>query len=171
MVAPTGEAVEIFVTLGVVCGVMRPSLESLSQECLEAGVRVSWAVLPSGYRGLYLPDARTVYLRAGMPDWVAVPTLMHELCHVERGDTGHQEWWVEARIDRSVARRLVDVRAYAAAEALVGPGAGALAAELEVPVWVVEAYRDTLRTHRRAVHSRQSPRGSVRPTPTHPHLR
>lgn len=68
---------------------MRPSLESLSQECLEAGVRVSWAVLPSGYRGLYLPDARTVYLRAGMPDWVAVPTLMHELCHVERGDVGH----------------------------------------------------------------------------------
>lgn len=79
---------------------------------------------------------------------------------------------MEARIDRSVARRLVDVRAYAAAEALVGPGTGALAAELEVPVWVVEAYRDTLRTHRRAVTGAgRSRRGSVRPTPTHPHLR
>ena len=48
--------------------------------------------------------------------------------------------------DRWVATRLLDVGRYAAAKALVGPAVGALAAELDVSAWVVEAYRDTLRT-------------------------
>ena len=68
------------------------------------------------------------------------------MCHAERGDDGPQPAAVEARINRAVACRLVTVAEYAAAEALAGPGVGALAVELDVPVWVVEAFRRTLRT-------------------------
>ena len=76
---------------------------------------------------------------------MAVPTLMHEMEHARRGDEGPQPRSVEARIDAVVARRLVTVEDYAAAELLVGCRVGALAAELEVPTWVIEAWQRTLR--------------------------
>ena len=62
------------------------------------------------------------------------------------GDEGPLPRSVEARIDAVVARRLVTVEDYAAAELEVGCRVGALAAELEVPTWVIEALRRTLRT-------------------------
>lgn len=125
---------------------MRPSLDALAQQCADQGIIVSWARLPAGRRGLYVLSTRTIYLRHDMPDRLAVPTLMHEMCHAERGDDGPQPAAVEARINRAVACRLVTVAEYAAAEALAGPGVGALAVELDVPVWVVETFRRTLRT-------------------------
>lgn len=114
-------------------------------ECARYRLTVVEAYLPGTLRGLYVPAEGRIYLRAGMPGWAAVPTLMHELYHVERGDAGHQGRGVEARIDRQVACRLLDVGRYAAAEAVAGPAVGALAAELEVPTWVVVAYQDALR--------------------------
>ena len=126
---------------------MRPTLESLLADCNRQSITVIAAPLPGTRQGAYCHATRTIVLRRGMPDRLAVPTLMHEMCHAERGDDGPQPAAVEARINRAVACRLVTVAEYAAAEALAGPGVGALAVELDVPVWVVEAFRRTLRTH------------------------
>lgn len=125
---------------------MRPTLESLLADCDRQSITVITAPLPGTRQGAYCRATRTIVLRRGMPDRLAVPTLMHEMCHAERGDDGPQPAAVEARINRAVACRLVTVAEYAAAEALAGPGVGALAVELDVPVWVVEAFRRTLRT-------------------------
>lgn len=124
---------------------MRPSLDALAQQCADQGIIVSWARLPAGRRGLYVLSTRTIYLRHDMPDRLAVPTLMHEMCHAERGDDGPQPAAVEARIDRAVAHRLISVGDYRAAEAVVGPHPGAIAVALDLPRWVVDAYRSALR--------------------------
>ncbi len=111
-------------------------------------VFVRWLNMPEGWRGAYHLPSRTIYLRKGMDECATVPTLMHELAHASRGDDGHQTRPVEARIDRQVACRLITSGAYRDAEALVGPHPGALAVELDVPRWVVVAYRETLRRHK-----------------------
>lgn len=123
----------------------RPTLDALLLECEEQGVFVRRLRLPEGWDGAYHHPTATIYLAAAMPDWQAIPTLMHELEHARRGDDGHQAHWVEARIDRAVACRLISSAEYAQAESGVGHHVGALAVELDVPVWVVEAYRSTLR--------------------------
>lgn len=123
----------------------RPSLDSLLADCDRWRLAVVLAVLPRTVRGAYHHATRTIVLRTGMPEWMAVPTLMHEMEHARRGDEGPQPRSVEARIDAVVARRLVTVEDYAAAELEVGCRVGALAAELEVPTWVIEAWRRTLR--------------------------
>lgn len=123
----------------------RPSLDSLLADCDRRRLTVVLATLPRTVRGAYHHATRTIVLRAGMPEWMAVPTLMHEMEHARRGDEGPQPPSVEARIDAVVARRLVTVEDYAAAELEVGCHVGALAAELEVPTWVIEAWRRTLR--------------------------
>lgn len=126
-----------------------PTLDALLTQCAHHHITVTTHPLPGTMRGAYHHTTRTITLRPGMPDWMTVPTLLHEMRHAWRGDDGHQAHRVEARIDRWVATRLLDVGRYAAAEALVGPAVGALAAELDVPAWVVVAYRDTLRTRSR----------------------
>lgn len=124
---------------------MRPSLDILVDQCLAEGITVSWATIPNGCRGLYMLPTRTIYLHASLPDWMAVPTLMHEMEHARRGDEGPQPIAVETRIDMSVACRLVGVAEYMEAEALVGSSIGVLAMEFEVPTWVVEAFQRSLR--------------------------
>lgn len=126
---------------------MRPTLESLLADCDRQSITVITAPLPGTRQGAYCHATRTIVLRRGMPDRLAVPTLMHEMCHAERGDDGPQLAAVEARINRVVACRLVTVGEYATAESTVGPSVGALAVELDVPVWVIEAFQRTLRIH------------------------
>lgn len=127
---------------------MRPTLDSLLADCHARRLTVTTGRLPRAVRGTYHHPTRTITLAAGMPGWAAVPTLMHEMVHADRGDDGPQPAAVEARIDALVACRLITVGEYAAAEDLVGPVVGALAAELDVPAWVVEAYRRTLLSKR-----------------------
>jgi hypothetical protein len=123
---------------------VRPTLDSLLADCHARRLTVTTGRLPRAVRGTYHHPTRTITLAAGMPGWAAVPTLMHEMVHADRGDDGPQPAAIEARIDALVACRLITVGEYAAAEDLVGPVVGALAAELDVPAWVVEAYRRTL---------------------------
>ncbi|WP_136192013.1 hypothetical protein [Actinomyces procaprae] len=127
---------------------MRPTMDALLAAAAEQQVSVRWLNMPEGWRGAYHLPSRTVYLCTCMSECDAVPTLMHELAHVAREDDGHQARPVEARIDRLVACRLIAPPEYRAAEALVGPHIGALAVELDVPRWVVAAYRETLRRHK-----------------------
>ena len=123
----------------------RPSLDSLLTDCDRWRLTVALTALPRTVRGAYHHATRTIVLRAGMPEWMAVPTLMHEMEHARRGDEGPQPRSVEARIDRAVAHRLISVGDYRAAEAAVGPHPGAIAVALDLPRWVVDAYRSALR--------------------------
>ena len=124
---------------------MRPTLNALLAHAAEQGVTGIWAPLPPGRRGAWHHTTRTIILRPGMSDTLAVPTLMHELEHARRGDEGPQPRSVEARIDRAVAHRLISAGDYRAAEAAVGPHPGAIAVALDLPRWVVDAYRSALR--------------------------
>ena len=83
----------------------RPSLDSLLTDCDRRRLTVALTALPRTVRGAYHHATRTIVLRAGMPEWMAVPTLMHEMEHARRGDEGPQPRSVEARIDAVVARR------------------------------------------------------------------
>lgn len=121
-------------------------MDALLDDAAEQGILVQWATrMPSGLRGAYHLSTHTILLRTGLPDRLAVPTLMHELAHASRGDDGHQDGAVEAHINRAVACRLITPDSYRHAEAAVGPHAGALAVELDVARWVVIAYQSTLR--------------------------
>ncbi len=122
-------------------------MDALLDNAAEQGILVHWATrMPAGLRGAYHLATRMILLREGMPDRLAVPTLMHELEHARRGDDGHQGGAVEAHINRAVACRLVTPESYRRAEVAVGPHPGALAVELDVARWVVIAYQSTLRT-------------------------
>lgn len=124
---------------------MSVSLGDAVARCEAAGAVVRWAALPTGVRGCYDHETSTIWVRDGMSEHVAVPTILHELHHHLRGDDGPQTAAVEARIDRLVARELITPAAYAAAECVTGGGSGPIAVELGLPRWVVGAYRSTLR--------------------------
>lgn len=128
----------------------RPTIDALLTQCDEQGIFVREIAMPPDWEGAYHRPSSTIYLRAGMCETDAVPTLMHELEHAARRDDGHQAPSVEARIDRAVACRLITPGEYAAAEAVAGHYSGAIAAELGLPRWVVSAYRQTLRLERPA---------------------
>ena len=77
----------------------RPSLDSLLTDCDRRRLTVVLAALPQTVRGAYHHATRTIVLRAGMPEWMAVPTLMHEMEHARRGDEGPQPRSVETLIE------------------------------------------------------------------------
>lgn len=124
--------------------VTRPTLDVLLHECARQGVRVRWGRLPGEMAGCYDHSQSIIWLRAGDPERVSGPALMHELEQAWRGEDGHQSDAVEARIDLAVARQLVSVDALEEAEHEVGPWPGAIAEELDVPVWVVQTLQPTL---------------------------
>lgn len=87
---------------------------------------------------------RTVALHPRLKQFQRVPVLLHECFHVHYGHEGRQSQAVEDRINEEVARLLVDPAEYAFWESQYGWNTGGIAAALEVPRWVVEAYRRTL---------------------------
>lgn len=94
-----------------------------------------------GLRGLWCPDERRIWIDSRLCDRYAAPVLAHELTHVRRGDAGPQPRTVEELIDERVAVRYVDPAAYARAERIRGAYAGAIAEELDLPQWVIEAFQ------------------------------
>ena len=124
---------------------VEPTTEDEVRDWLHArGVRVLEVQTPRNMWGAYSLHRGIVYLRAGMPVHFRVPTLLHEAVHVSRRHEGHQNAAVERYIDEVVARRLIDPIDYAWAETQVGNHTAGLAAELEVPKWVIRAYRRVL---------------------------
>lgn len=96
-----------------------------------------------GYTSL---EHREVGLWEGLRQFQVEPTLLHECLHVHRGDHGHQAQAVEDRIDEQVARLLVDPREYALAEERYGWHTGGIAVALDLPRWVIQAYRRHLQS-------------------------
>ena len=108
---------------------MRPALDSLLADCRARRLSVVAVRLLCDMGGVYHHQTCMIMLRLG----AAVPTLMHETEHAVRDDDGPQPAAIEARINRTVVRRPVTIGEYAAAEGIVGPSAGVLAVERDVP--------------------------------------
>lgn len=117
------------------------TVDSLTDWLTSEGIRVLEARLPSELWGLYDSEGQTIYLQAGMPERYQVATLLHEIFHYQRGDVGHQSPAVEDEINQSVALHMVDVETYRDAELRGKHSVGGLAAELELPRWVIEGYQ------------------------------
>lgn len=110
----------------------------------QRNIEVVEAPTPQGMWGAYDLSGQTVYLRAGMPSQYRLPTLLHEAEHVDRGDAGHQARSTEDRIDEDVARALVNPSDYAFWESQLGWQTAGIAAALDLPKWVIRAYRRAL---------------------------
>ncbi|MDO5758978.1 MAG: hypothetical protein Q4P24_16200 [Rhodobacterales bacterium] len=118
--------------------------QQLVKRCAREGIAVVEARLPGTLTGVFDLHARRVYLRRGMTAGQQLATLAHELEHARRGDDGHQGRAVEDTINEKVAAQLISVSEYASAERLHGGHSGAIALELDLPRWVVSAYRRRL---------------------------
>lgn len=125
-------------------GCMIPTMDDLIAECDGLGVRVEWAPLPPEMDGAFLLPRRTIILSPDLAAFQQAPALAHEIEHARRGDPGPQPLRIEQRIDEIVACRLVSLSAYAAAEEEHGWQTGAIACDLDLPRWVVRAYRRAL---------------------------
>ncbi|WP_406709326.1 hypothetical protein QEV61_04540 [Trueperella pyogenes] len=108
------------------------------------GIAVSWGKIPT--LAAYHHRTRTIWIDpalASMPR-AGVSTLAHEYIHALHGHDGAQPASVETRVDREAAQLLVVPEAYARAEQMHDGNAAAIAEELGVTTWIIEAYRETL---------------------------
>ena len=118
--------------------------KALLDQAAGEGINILEAQLPGDTWGLYVRGSLTIYLQSGMTTTQRVATLLHELAHHVAGHDGHQSQGVEDQINEGVALLLVDPVEYAFWESQLGWSTGGIAHALEVPRWVVEAYRRTL---------------------------
>lgn len=120
-----------------------PSWDALFAMCRQEGIDVYRRKLIDA-RGAWSLSRRAIWVDSRLSDRYAAPVLAHELIHAHRGDPGHQPAHIEQLIDERVARMYVDPLAYAQAEQYRGPYAAAIADELDLPQWVVEAWQRRL---------------------------
>lgn len=112
-------------------------IEWLESVAHVAGVEVEYAPTNS-LDGFYEHTQRRITINTVQ----TVGVLVHELIHALHAHDGPQTEAVEARVDKLAARLLVSPAEYEQAERLCGPHAGAIARELELPRWVVQAWQD-----------------------------
>jgi hypothetical protein len=116
----------------------------LYEWCETEGVAVEWVHL-DGISGHYDDESRTITLDLCLTSWQERSNLAHEVSHAVWRDRPSADRrlaeWAEARADAEAARHLITPEAYAAAEREVGPDPRALAVELHVCQWVVEAWQ------------------------------
>lgn len=109
-----------------------------------AGVHVTWRDL-GRRRGEYRANGRLITINPRMSLALQRSTLAHELGHHHHGDTWTDDRDVIARRERRAnayaARLLVKPGEYACAERMVGSHPGALARELGVARYVIEAWQ------------------------------
>lgn len=119
-------------------------LRALAEAAHDEGLAILECPLPRNLMGAYDLRSGVIYLRKGLTVSHHVAALAHELEHHYRGDDGHQDAVTEARINQAVARALISPTEYALAERITGGHTGAIALELDLPRWVVSAYRKQL---------------------------
>jgi len=125
-------------------------MDDLLQLADDAGVHVTWRDL-GRRRGEYRHEPRLITLNPHMSTVLQRSTLAHELGHHHHADTWTDDPLEHAarerRADLYAARLLIDATAYAHAEHLVGPHPGAIARELDVARYVVDAWRADRLSH------------------------
>ncbi|MDP9833034.1 ImmA/IrrE family metallo-endopeptidase [Trueperella abortisuis] len=120
------------------------SEEELILACARVGVHVVFVPFPLA--GAYYHDQGLIVIDSRPSAAVQRAALAHEYVHATLGHDGPQEAHTEARVDRRAACLLVSPAEYVLAERLYGCDVGAIAEELELPVWVVAAYQTWLAT-------------------------
>lgn len=115
-------------------------MDLLYAHCADLGLEVEWADLGERRRGHYLDDSRTIVLNRRMTRHQATAALAHEVGHAVFGDRCSTPA-AERRASEYGACLIINVKAYQAAERLVGHHAGALADELGVTPHLIEAWR------------------------------
>ncbi|MBO9556726.1 ImmA/IrrE family metallo-endopeptidase [Cellulomonas sp.] len=121
-------------------------MDDLLQLADDVGVHVTWRDL-GRRRGEYRHGPRLITLNPRMSGVLQRSTLAHELGHHHHGDTWTDDPALldtrERRADAYAAELLISPAEYALAERLVGPHPGAIARELNVARYVVDAWRAT----------------------------
>lgn len=123
----------------------RPSLDVLLAWCVDNGIVLyrEWD-FRTGLSGGYDCQTNSIYLSRDLPQTWLLPTLAHETFHAVNQHAGHQPRVVEDRIDEAVALALVDAREYAYWESQYGWSTGGIACAMDLPRWLVGAYRRAL---------------------------
>lgn len=123
-------------------------LQNLLDLAEREGIHVTWRDL-GRRRGEYRHGPRLITLNPRMSGTLQRSTLAHELGHAWYADTWTDDPAAlamrERRANAYAARLLVDPNRYADAERLVGPHVGAIASELNVARYIVEAWGDSRR--------------------------
>ncbi|MFT0849071.1 hypothetical protein VR010_15140 [Actinomycetaceae bacterium L2_0104] len=119
------------------------SIDALLQWFEEQGITVIVSDCGEDWGRYYLRYG-LVIIAPRLRDAQKLAVLLHEAHHVQRGDDGHQPLKVEQGINEKVAAALIDPSKYMEAEERFGWHSGAIASELDVPKWVVKAYRRSL---------------------------
>ena len=117
-----------------------PTWDALFAQCRQEGIAVCRARLDE-QRGLWEPSRLRIWVDNRLCDRHAAPVLVHEMFHAHRGDAACQPSATEAAINERVAHLYVDADLYAWAERIRGPYPGAIADELDLPQWIIEAWR------------------------------
>ena len=120
-----------------------PTLDELLTFAARERVSVVRSRLDSR-RGAWSREARTIWIDSRLSDAHAAPVLAHELIHACRGDECAQDEATERLIDERVAQEFIAPEQFAAAERLHVGDSWAIAEELDLPAWVVDAYRRRL---------------------------
>lgn len=116
--------------------------EDLITACTRLGVHVVFVPFPLA--GAYYHDTGLIVIDSRLPEPSQRATLAHEYVHALRGHDGPQESHIERLVDRQAARLLISPAEYALAEYMHGTNVAAIADELHLPTWTVDAYRQWL---------------------------
>lgn len=116
-------------------------LHDLTAQAAREGITVHETRIVGAW-GLWDYDKRAIFLDRDLTVRQKASTLAHELVHARWGHRGCQPDAIERRVDEEAARLLITPERYAQAEYLTGSSEpGALAVELDVSIWVVEAWQ------------------------------
>lgn len=117
-----------------------PSLDALLDVAARERVTVVRSRLDAR-RGAWSAARRIIWIDSRLSDAHAAPVLAHELIHARRGDDCVQDDAAEQLIDERVAQAFIMPEQFAAAERIHGDDSWAIAEELDLPAWVIDAYR------------------------------
>lgn len=116
-------------------------IEAFEAACNSIAVQVEYCPLPDGLRGCYKHPDRLIIIDSRLSTMHTLATLAHEYVHALSGHDGPQPEAVERRVDEKAAMLLVSPVLYEQAEAVYGAHPGAIAKELGLPRWVIEAWQ------------------------------
>lgn len=109
------------------------------------GEGVHVVFLPYPKPGAYWHRERLIIVDARLsPRWQRF-TLAHEAVHAWYGHDGPCTAETEVWVDEQAAGLLITSQAYERAEKIHGPNIHAIADELDVTDWIIEAFQRTLR--------------------------
>lgn len=118
------------------------TLDQLLTQCHQRCIHV--AFLPFHSRGAYYLHQRLIIIDSRLSEREQLATLAHEYIHACYYHDGCQSQEVENSVNRKAAQLIIPPTEYVTAELTYGSNLYLIAEELNLPVWIVKAYRETL---------------------------